>query len=540
MHGLMMDYPLTLQHFMDRAQRLFPKKEIATKQGAAMHRYTYADWYARTNKLAGALKRLGVKKSDRIGTFAWNTYRHLELYFGISCYGAITHTLNLRLPSDQLMYIANHAEDSIIFVDASLVPLLEKVAPHLETVKQYVILGDAPQNSLRNAVSYEELIAPESNSFAWPQLDEQDAAFMCYTSGTTGNPKGALYSHRALFLHSFGQGLAASLGVREDDVVLPVVPMFHVNAWGLPFTCAMVGAKQVFPGLHLQPPDLLNLIQNEKVTIAAGVPTIWNGMLAELEKNKYDLSSLRSMVVGGSAAPRSMIEKFEKQYGVPILHAWGMTEMSPLGTSAILKSYMRDWPEEKRFEVRAKQGISSAGVELRGVDEEGKEIPWDGKAMGELEVRGPWIISAYYKMEKSQDRFHDGWFRTGDVVTIDSEGYINIVDRTKDLVKSGGEWISTVELESLIMAHPKILEAVVIAVPHPKWQERPLALVVEKPDFKGLVTKEEILGFLATRIAKWQLPDDVVFIEAVPKTSVGKFDKKVLRDQFKNYKLPTA
>jgi len=540
MHGLMMDYPLTLQHFMDRAQRLFPKKEIATKQGAAMHRYTYADWYARTNKLAGALKRLDVKKSDRIGTFAWNSYRHLELYFGISCYGAITHTLNLRLPPDQLMYIANHAEDSIIFVDASLVPLLEKVAPHLETVKQYVILGDAPQHSLKNAVSYEELIAPESDGFDWPQLDEQDAAFMCYTSGTTGNPKGALYSHRALFLHSFAAGLATSLGITEGDVILPVVPMFHVNAWGLPFVCAMVGATQVFPGPHLQPPDLLNLIQSEKVTVAAGVPTIWNGMLAELEKNKYDLSSLRSMVVGGAAAPRSMIEKFQKLYGVPILHAWGMTEMSPIGTAAVLKSYMKDWTEEKRFEVRAKQGISSAGVELRGMDETGKEIPWDGKAMGELEVRGPWIIKSYYKMEGSQDRFHDGWFRTGDVVTIDSEGYINIVDRTKDLVKSGGEWISTVELESLIMAHPKVLEAAVIAVAHPKWQERPLALVVEKPDFKGLVTKEEILGFLASRVAKWQLPDDVVFIEAVPKTSVGKFDKKVLRVQFKDHKLPTT
>jgi fatty-acyl-CoA synthase len=525
---------------MDRAQRLFPKKEIATKQGATMHRYTYADWYARTNKLAGALKRLGVKKSDRLGTFAWNTYRHLELYFGISCYGAITHTLNLRLPPDQLIFIANHAEDSIVFVDASLVPLLEKVAPHLETVRQYVILGDAPQHSLKNAVSYEELIAPESDGFDWPQLDEQDAAFMCYTSGTTGNPKGALYSHRALFLHGFGAGLAASLGITEGDVILPVVPMFHVNAWGLPFVCAMVGATQVFPGPHLQPPDLLNLIQSEKVTIAAGVPTIWNGMLAELEKNRYDLSSLRSMIVGGSAAPRSMIEKFEKQYGVPILHAWGMTEMSPLGTTAILKSYMKDWSEEKRFEVRAKQGISSPGVDLRGMDEEGKEIPWDGKAMGELEVRGPWIIKAYYKMEGSQERFHDGWFRTGDVVTIDSEGYINIVDRTKDLVKSGGEWISTVELESLIMAHPKVLEAVVIAVAHPKWQERPLALVVEKPDFKGLVTKEEILGFLASRVAKWQLPDDVVFIEAVPKTSVGKFDKKVLRVQFKEHKLPTV
>jgi fatty-acyl-CoA synthase len=542
MHGLMMDYPLTLQHFMDRARRLYPKKEIATKQGPNMHRYSYADWYARTNQLAGALKRLGVQKSDRIGTFAWNTYRHLELYFGVSCSGAVTHTLNLRLPSDQLTYIANHAEDSIVFVDASLVPVLEKVAPQLETVKQYVIMCDGalPQTSLKPSVSYEELIASESDIFAWPLLDERDAAFMCYTSGTTGHPKGALYSHRALFLHSFAEGLASGMAINENDVVMPVVPMFHANAWGLAFTATMVGAKQVFPGPHLQPTDLLQLIQNEKVTVPAGVPTIWIGILAELERNpNYDVSSIRSMPVGGSAAPRSMIEAYEKKFGVSILHAWGMTEMSPVGTLSILKSHMMEWPEEKKFEVRAKQGTPVAGVEIRAVDEMGNEVPWDGKTMGELEVRGPWIISAYYKMEGSRDRFHDGWFRTGDVVTIDREGYIHIVDRTKDLVRSGGEWISTVELEGLIMSHPKVLEAAVIAVPHPKWQERPLALVVPKPDYQGQLTKQEILEFLAPKTAKWWLPDDVVFIEAVPKTSVGKFNKKVLRDQFKDYKLPT-
>lgn len=543
MHGLMMDYPLTLTHFMERARQLFPKKEIATKQGTAMHRYTYADWYARTNKLAGALKRLGIQKSDRVGTFAWNTYRHLELYFGVSCSGAVTHTLNLRLPADQLTYIANHAEDSLVFVDANLVPLLEKVASQLTTVKQYVIMcdGEMPQTSLKGAVSYEELITPESDSYRWPQLDEQDAAFMCYTSGTTGHPKGALYSHRALFLHSFAEGLASGMAISESDVVMPVVPMFHANAWGLAFTATMVGAKQVFPGPHLQPVDLLQLIQNERVTVPAGVPSIWIGILAELERNPtYDVSSIRAMPVGGSAAPRAMIEAYEKKFGVSILHAWGMTEMSPVGTLSLLKSYMKQLPEEAKYEVRAKQGLPVVGVEIRAVDESGNLAPWDGKTMGELEVRGPWIISSYYKMEGSGDRFHNGWFRTGDVVTIDPEGYIQIVDRTKDLVRSGGEWISTVDLEGLIMGHPKVLEAAVIAVAHPKWSERPLALVVPKVEWQGRLTKQEILDYLEPKTAKWWLPDDVIFIEAVPKTSVGKFDKKVLRQQYKDYQLPSA
>ncbi len=549
MNGLMMDYPLTLQHFMDRARRYYPKKEIVTKQGNGVHRYTYGDWYKRTNKLANALQRFGVKQGDRIGTFSWNNYRHLELYFGVSCSGAVVHTLNLRLPPDQVAYSANHAEDSIIFVDASLLPLFEKIAPMLKTVRQYVVLCDGamPATTLsrsegeRPVASYEDLLAAESDEFAWPALDERAAAFLCYTSGTTGHPKGALYTHRALFLHSYCEGLAGGMAIREDDVIMPVVPMFHANAWGLPFTAVMTGAKLVFPGPHLQPVELLELIQTERVTVPAGVPTIWNAMLAELERNpKYDLSSIRTMPVGGSAAPRAMIEAYEMKWGVPILHAWGMTEMSPLGSLSVLKSPMRDWSPEKKFGVRAKQGTPVVGVDIRAIDETGKDVPWDGKTMGELEVRGPWVVSAYYKSENGQDRFHDGWFRTGDVVTIDEEGYIQIVDRTKDLVKSGGEWISTVELEGLIMGHPKVLEAAVIAVPHPKWSERPLACVVPKPDYKGELTKEEILEFLASRTAKWTLPDDVVFIEAVPKTSVGKFDKKVLREQYKDYVLPTA
>jgi fatty-acyl-CoA synthase len=545
LNGLMMDYQLTLQHFVDRAAKFHPKKEIATKQGTNMHRYTYGDWVKRVNRLAGALQRLGVERGDRVGTLAWNNYRHFEAYFAVPCMGAVLHTLNLRLPLDQLAYVINHAEDKVILVDATQAPincvaLLEKIKDKLMTVKHFVVMGDAPQTSLSPATSYEDLLAAESEHFAWPSLNENEAAAMCYTSGTTGNPKGALYSHRSLFLHSFGEGLANGVGVNEADVLLPVVPMFHANAWGLPFTAAMVGAKVVFPGPHLGGADLLNLMQSERVTFAGGVPSIWVGILAELEKNKYDLSSLRAMLVGGSAVPRAMLEAYQKKHGVTILQAWGMTEMTPLGTVANLKSYMRDWSEEQQYDVRAKQGIPSAGVDIRAVDEDGKEVPWDGKTMGELEVRGPWIISSYYKMEGSTDRFHDGWFRTGDVVTIDEEGYINITDRTKDLVKSGGEWISSIDLENALMSHPKVLEAAVIALPHPKWQERPLALVVEKPDFKGNVSKDELYAAIQGKFNKMWLPDDIVFIDAVPKTSVGKFDKKVLRDRFKDYKLPTA
>ena len=549
LNGLMMDYPLTLQPLYHRAVQLFPKKEIATKIGATMHRYTYADWGRRVSRLAGALKRLGVERGDRVGTLSWNNYRHLEAYFAIPCSGAVLHTLNLRLPLDQLAYIINHAEDKVILVDATQAPIqcvavLEKIQSQLKTVKQFVIMADGalPQTTLAPASSYEALLANESDEYAWPELGENEAAAMCYTSGTTGNPKGALYSHRALFLHSMGETMADGLGLREADVVLPVVPMFHANAWGLPFSSVMVGAKQVFPGPHLTGPDLLSLIQSEKVTVPAGVPTIWMGILAELEKNagKYDMSSVRAMPVGGSAVPRAMLETYQNKFGVQILHAWGMTEMTPLGSVGALKSYMQDWPAEKKFDVRAKQGLPVAGVEIRAVDEEGKPVPWDGQTMGELEVRGPWIIKAYYKLEGSTDRFHDGWFRTGDVVTIDSEGYIQITDRTKDLVKSGGEWISSIDLENAIMSNPKVLEAAVIALPHPKWSERPLALVVAKPDYKGAISKEEIYSTIEGKFNRMWLPDDVVFIDSVPKTSVGKFDKKVLRDQFKEYKLPTA
>jgi fatty-acyl-CoA synthase len=535
MQGLMMDYPLTLRPIMERAAKLYPKRELSTRTGPSMFRYTYADFYARVNQLAAALKRLGVGQGDRVATLAWNSHRHLELYFGIPCMGAVCHTLNLRLPPDQIVYIVNHAADKVIVVDASLLPLVEKLAPHFKTVEHFIVMGDA-QTSLPNVLSYEELLAAESTRFDWPELDENSAAAMCYTSGTTGNPKGVVYSHRSIYLHTMAACFADGIGISQRDIVMPVVPMFHVLAWGIPYASTMVGARQVFPGPHMQPRDLAELIQNEKVTLTAGVPTLWLGLLQLLENERYDISTVRAMPVGGSAAPRSMIEAYQKKFGVQICHAWGMTETSPLGTVCILKQEMEDLPEDEQFAIRAKQGIPVPGVEIRAVDENGKEVPWDGKTMGELQIRGPWIASSYYNDPRTADSFANGWFRTGDVVSIDPEGYMQIVDRTKDLVKSGGEWISTVELETAIMGHPKVLEAAVIAVPHPKWQERPLAIVVPKSG--DMPTKQDIYNLLEKQFAKWQLPDDIVFVEAIPKTSVGKFDKKVVRQQYQDYRLP--
>jgi fatty-acyl-CoA synthase len=540
MQAQMMDYQLTITPLLDRARRLFPKKEIVTKAGPGLERFTYEQMAQRVARLANALDKLGVKRGDRVATFAWNNARHLEIYFAVPCMGAVLHPLNLRLPADQLIYIISHADDQVLFVDPSLLPAVEKLSPHLKSIKHYIVMGDkVPEGTTLQPVHvYEDLLKAASPEYPWPHLHENDAAAMCYTSGTTGNPKGVVYSHRSIYLHSLGLSMTDSFGLSERDVFMPVVPMFHVLAWGTPFATVMLGTKLVFPGPHLQPRDLAELIQAEKVTLTAGVPTLWLGLLGLLEKEHYDMSSLRGMIVGGAAAPQSMIEAFEKKHGLNVMHAWGMTEMSPLGTVSRLKSYQQGLSESERFAIRAKQGTAVPGVEIRAVDESGKEIPWDGRAFGELQVKGPWIISSYYSDERSADSFMDGWFRTGDVVTIDPEGFVQIVDRTKDLVKSGGEWISSQDLENAIMAHPKVLEAAVIAVPHPKWQERPLACVVPKPDYKDTLTKAEIYDHLRGRFDKLYLPDDIVFIEAVPKTSVGKFDKKVLRVQYKDYQLP--
>ncbi len=535
MNGLMMDYPLTLQHSFNRAITFFPKREVATLTENGIHRYTYADFGQRTTQLAAALAKWGVKPGDRVATFAWNTYRHLELYFAVPCMGAVLHTLNIRLFADQIAYIANDAEDSIIFIDGDLIPLLEPLADKLSTVRQYVIMGEPSPKAtgkLSPAVDYEEFLASAPADFAWPRLDENMACAMCYTSGTTGNPKGVVYSHRSTYLHSLATTQADTLAFSERDTLLPVVPMFHANAWGLAHAAPMVGAKQVFPSRFMDPTRIAHLMSDERVTLAAGVPTIWIGLLQVLAKEQIDLSSVTRILCGGSAVPVALIEGLQK-YNLPIIQGWGMTEMSPLGTLGHLKKEFDGLPIEERNRLSARQGIPVAGVDVRIVDlATGNELPWDGQAFGELQVRGPWIASAYYHDADSASKFVDGWFRTGDVCNIDPEGYIQVMDRTKDLVKSGGEWISSIELEGLIMGHPKVLEAAVIAVPHPVWQERPVACVVPKPEFKDQITKEEIIEYLTPRVAKWWLPDEVLFIDAVPKTSVGKFDKKVLRSQF--------
>ncbi|WP_052888644.1 long-chain fatty acid--CoA ligase [Thermogemmatispora carboxidivorans] len=536
MQGLMMNYPLTLQHAFNRATRLFYRKEVVTQTEDGLHRYTYADWGKRTMQLANALKEAGVAQGDRVATFAWNTYRHLELYFAIPCYGAVLHTLNIRLFPEQLVYIVNDAEDRVIFVDGDLVPALEQIADRLPTVKLYVVMGQPPYQpqKLHPVVDYEDFIATQPTTYAWPELDENTAAAMCYTSGTTGNPKGVVYSHRSIFLHSMGVGLADGPGLCEQDRVLPVVPMFHANAWGFPHAGVMMGSSIVMPGRFLDPLRIAQLMEKERVTLAAGVPTIWIGLLNVLEKEQFDFSALRAIVSGGSAVPQSLIEGLARK-NITIIHAWGMTETSPLASVARLRSYQRDLPAEEQFRTRAKQGTVVPGVDFRVVNiESGEEVPWDGQTFGELQVRGPWVARAYYKDAASGEKFVDGWLRTGDVAVVDADGMIQLVDRTKDLVKSGGEWISSVELENLIMGHPKVLEACVVGVPHPKWSERPIACVVPKPEFAGQVRAEEILEFLRPKVAKWWLPDEVIFVEAIPKTSVGKFDKKVLRAQYES------
>jgi len=540
MKGLIMDYPLTLTHFFERAQRLFPKKILGTRvPGVGLVKYTYADFCERTARLAGALSRLGVNKGDRVGTLAWNSHRHLEVYFAAPLMGAILHTVNLRLSAQDITYIVNHARDKVLITDASLWPVVEPIRKGLKSVKHIIVMKDKPDAQIPpGALDYEALVADARPVAEWPKLEETDAAGMCYTSGTTGHPKGVVYTHRGIFLHSIASSMVDVLAISERDVILHIVPMFHANAWCVPFAAVMNGATQFFGGPNPQPRDIVEIIHNERVTFVGAVPTVWIAIQAILEREpQWDISCVSRIPIGGSAAPKVLIEAFEKKYGATMVHAWGMTEMTPLGTVCRLKSYMEKLPDEERYAIRAKQGYNTVCVDIRIVDEAGVEQPWDGKRVGEIQVRGPWVTSGYYHNPEGTVQFTaDGWFRTGDVASIDPEGYVQITDRTKDLIKSGGEWISSVDLETTIMGHAKVLEAAVIAVPHEKWQERPLACVVPKPEFKGQLTAEEILDYLTPRVAKWWLPDEVTFIEAVPKTSVGKFDKKVLRERFKSWK----
>jgi acyl-CoA synthetase (AMP-forming)/AMP-acid ligase II len=532
--GNIMNYPLTVTRLLERARTHFSAVELVTKRpDGTMHRYAYRAAYQRICRLANALKRLGVAPGNRVGTLAWNHFQHVELYFAVPCSGAVIHTLNLRLSPQQLAYTINHAEDMVIFADASLLPMLEAIAPHIAGVKRFVILNATPelQTALPNVLHYEDLIANESDSFDWPELDERMAAGLCYTSGTTGNPKGALYSHRSQYLHTVVAGSGDALSLASTDTVLGVVPMFHANAWGLPYLSAALGFRFILPGPHLKPNDLAKLIQDEKVTVAAGVPTLWIGMYHEIKTHGYDISSLRALIVGGSAFPKAMIEAYEKELGVPVVHAWGMTEMSPMGTSTGTLVARDDLTIDERIEIKTHQGYAPLGVEMRIVDDAGRVLPWDGKSVGEIQVRGPWIISSYYNDPSGETQFtSDGWFRTGDVASLDPDGLMTIADRTKDLIKSGGEWISSVALENALMAHPHVLEAAVIAVPHEKWSERPLALVVPKTGVQPNV--QDLLDLIESQFAKFWIPDEIRFVAEIPKTSVGKFDKKVLRQRY--------
>lgn len=539
---VMMQTPLLLSSFIKRAELFFPDKLIISRTGEdTIHRITYREFAKRTRKLSDALTKLGMKHGTKVGTFGWNHHRHLEAYFGVPSAGAVLHMVNIRLSPEHIAYVINHAEDEIMLVDDNLFPHFQKLAPLLKTVKHYIIMGDSrdvPETTLENVHSYEALLDAASDDFAYPEdLDENTPAGMCYTSATTGNPKGVVYTHRGIVLHCYALGLADAMGIREADVMMPVVPMFHVNAWGLPFAAVFFGTTQVLPGPGLNPALLLDLIEQEKVTITAGVPTIWLAVVKVQEQQARDLSSLRAIVCGGSASPKGLIRAFEEKLGVPFIVGYGMTETSPLVSLSVYKSGMEELSMDERIDIRALQGLIVPGLEVRIMNENG-EVPWDGKTMGELTVRGPWIASEYYKDERTAEAFKDGWLYTGDIAVMTEFGYLKLMDRTKDLIKSGGEWISSVDLENALMSHEDVFEAAVIAVPHEKWQERPLACVVlNEGRTADDAMKHQLLSYLEGQFAKWWVPEDVVFLDEIPKTSVGKFLKRALREQLKGHEL---
>jgi acyl-CoA synthetase (AMP-forming)/AMP-acid ligase II len=542
MLGLMQDRPLMISDLIEFAAVNHPSEEIVSRTvEGPIHRYTYKDCAARARKLAKALTQLGAGAGDRIATLAWNGYRHVEIYYAVSGMGAVCHTINPRLFPEQIVYIVNHAEDKYIFVDLTFVPLLEKLAGQIAAVKGFVIMTDEahmPACNLPNVICYEKLMAGADDDYIWPLFDERTASSLCYTSGTTGNPKGVVFSHRSTVLHSYAICAKDGIGIANEDTILPVVPMFHVNAWGTPYAVAMCGAKLVLPGAKMDGESLYELMEQEQVTMSLGVPTVWMMLLAHMKENKKKFSSMQRTVIGGSAAPRSMIETFEKEYNVHVIHAWGMTEMSPVGTVCSMKKMHKHISFEEQIKLQLKQGRAVYGVDMKIIDGHGKDLPWDGKAFGNLLVRGPWITSGYFKGEGGKVVDGQGWFDTGDVATIDADGYMQITDRSKDVIKSGGEWISSIDVENSAVGCPGIAEAAVIAVPHPKWDERPLLVAVKKKDAR--VTKEDLLAHLKGSLAKWQLPDDVVFVDQLPHTATGKLLKIKLRAQYADYKLPTV
>lgn len=540
MNGLMMDQPLSIASILIHADRYHGEAEIVSRRVEGdIHRYTYRDAHRRARQAANALAQLGVQAGERIATLAWNGYRHFELYYAISGSGRVMHTINPRLHPEQIAWIVNDAQDQVLFFDLSFAPLIDAISAHCPTVKHWVALCDEarlPALKTVQPVAYESLLSAASETYAWPALDEQTAACLCYTSGTTGNPKGVLYSHRSTVLHALGACMPDVMNLSARDVVLPVVPMFHVNAWGTPYACPIVGAKMVFPGAALDGASLTELFEQEKVTFTAGVPTIWLGLLQYLQKSGQKLSTVNRMVVGGSACPPALMKAFKEEFGIHIHHAWGMTEMSPLGTFNTLKNKHLALTEEEQFKVHVRAGRPVFGVDIKIVDDSGHELPWDGVAFGDLLVKGPWVVGQYYGLDKSP--LVDGWFPTGDVATIDPDGFIQITDRSKDVIKSGGEWISSIELENIAVGHPAVAEAGVIGVFHPKWDERPLLVVVLKEG--QTATREELLAIYEGKIAKWMLPDDVQFVKELPHTATGKISKLKLREQFKDYRLPTA
>lgn len=534
----MMDRPLLVSSIIEHARSNHPDTEIVSRRCEGdIHRYTLGDSASRAKKLANALTQQGIVKSDRIATLAWNNYRHYELYFGVAGMGAIVHTINPRLFPEQIIYIINHAKDRWIFVDLTFIPLLEAMKDQITGVEKFIILADEdkiPETSLPNAISYEALIKHESDCFDWPSFDENQGAYLCYTSGTTGHPKGVLYSHRSTVLHAMASISADALGIDGQSCILPVVPMFHVNAWGTPFSCAMVGAKMVFPGPGMDGASLWELIDSEKPDLLLGVPTVWLMLLNHMESIGKSLDSVENVVVGGSAAPLSMIKRFQEDHDAFLIHAWGMTEMSPIGTVNSYTKHMMNMSLEERYQLQLKQGRPVYGVEMKIIDDNGNLLPHDGKAFGNLLVRGPWITGSYY-LNEDQSNFIDGWFDTGDVATIDPHNYLCLVDRAKDVIKSGGEWISSIDLENAAIGHPDLLECCVIGVPHEKWDERPILLAIKKEN--STVDADAIKHFLSDKIAKWWMPDDVVFVDELPHTATGKLLKVNLRKEYHDHLL---